>query len=82
MRLGNQGFLVIECRRYPKSRLPQKDAGELAFVIEDLGASGGILVSPLGFQKGAKKIAEAKKHRETIPLSQQYDRPVRHAFLK
>ena len=60
VRLGNEGFLVIESRRYPKSRLSQEQAAGLAFRIEDLGASGGILVSPLGFQEGGKKLAEAK----------------------
>ena len=51
---------VIESRRYPKSRLNQEQAAGLASRIEDLGASGGILVSPLGFQEGGKKLAEAK----------------------
>jgi hypothetical protein len=59
VRLGKEGFLVIECRRYPKSRLSPEQAAGLAFRIEDLGASGGILVSPLGFQEGGNKIAEA-----------------------
>jgi hypothetical protein len=60
IRIGNEGFVVIECRRYPKSRLSQEDAAALAFRIEDVGATGGILVSPLGFQEGGKKIAQAK----------------------
>ena len=59
--LGNEGFLVIESRRYPKSRLNQEQAAGLAFRMEEFfGASGGILVSPLGFQEGGKKLAEAK----------------------
>lgn len=60
VKLGNEGFVVIECRRYPRSRVSQAEAADLAFRIEDLGASGGFLVSPLGFQEGGKKIAEAK----------------------
>jgi hypothetical protein len=34
--------------------------GALAFSIIDTGAAGGIIVSPVGFQKGAVKIAAAK----------------------
>lgn len=53
------GFIVIECRRYTKSKLSQSKIGELAYIIFDTGAVGGILVSPLGFQEGAKKIASS-----------------------
>ena len=59
---GNQGFFIVECRRYPnpKSKQSQKDLGALAFSIIDSGAVGGIIVSPFGIQKGAAKIAAAK----------------------
>lgn len=39
--------------------MKQEQAAALAYRITDTGASGGILVSPLGFQEGAKKIATA-----------------------
>ena len=52
------GFLIIECRRYTKSRLSQEKVGAIAYRIKDTGAEGGIVVSPLKFQKGAKKVAE------------------------
>jgi len=55
-----KGFIVVECRRHTTEKLKQKDLGALAFVIEDTGASGGIVVSPLGLQEGAAKIASAK----------------------
>ncbi len=35
--------------------------GGLAYRIKDIGAQGGIVVSPLGFQVGAKRIAK-KEH--------------------
>jgi len=54
---GNEGFVIIECRRYTKSRQNQEKIGSLAYRILDTGASGGILVSPLGMQEGASKIA-------------------------
>ena len=57
---GKEGFLVIECRRYTTSRQKQEQVAALAYRIQDAGASGGIIVSPLGIQKGAKKIAAAE----------------------
>ncbi len=59
VKAGNEGFIIIECRRYPKDRQNQEQVGGLAFRIIDTGASGGIYVSPLGFQEGAKKVAAA-----------------------
>lgn len=52
-----EGFIIVECRRYTKSRLNQESMAALAFRIQDTGAQGGIVVSPLEFQSGAKKIA-------------------------
>jgi len=57
---GNQGFVIIECRRYTKSKQNQEKLGALAYRITDTGAEGGILVSPLGMQEGAKKIADSE----------------------
>lgn len=57
---GGVGFLVVECRRYPKHKDNQKGVAALAFTIIDTGATGGIHVSPLGFQSGARKIANLK----------------------
>jgi hypothetical protein len=59
IRADNSGFIVIECRRYTTSKLKQKDIASLAYEIQDVRGSGGIIVSPLELQKGAKKIAEA-----------------------
>lgn len=57
---GQEGFLVVEVRRYATSRLKQKDMGAFAFCVQDVGASGGIVVSPLPPQRGATVIAKSK----------------------
>ena len=53
-------FVVIECRRHTTSRLKQAALASLAFSIQDSGAMGGLVVSPLGLQEGARKIAASK----------------------
>jgi hypothetical protein len=57
---GNEGFFIVECRRYTTSKQNQEKVGALAYRISDTGAAGGILVSPLGVQEGAAKIAAAE----------------------
>lgn len=52
-------FIIVECRRYTKSGLNQEALGGLAYRIRDTGAAGAIVVSPLPFQRGAQKIADA-----------------------
>ncbi len=54
---GNQGFVIVECRQYRTSRQNKGKLCELAYRIEDTGAVGGMIVSPLGIQEGAAKIA-------------------------
>jgi hypothetical protein len=61
IREGDSGFVIIECRRYTTSRQNQEKTGALAYRITDTGAAGGIVVSPLGLQEGAKKVAAAEK---------------------
>ena len=56
-----EGFVIIECRRYTTSKQNQERLGALAYRIIDTGAAGGILVSPLGLQEGAAKIAASEK---------------------
>lgn len=50
-------FIVVECKRHTKSGINQAITGALAWSIQDAGASGGVLVSPVGLQDGAKKVA-------------------------
>jgi hypothetical protein len=59
IRQGNEGFVIVECRRYRTQKLNQAKAAALAFCISDTRAAGGIFVSPLGLQKSAAKIAKA-----------------------
>ena len=51
-----EAFFVVECRRHA-SRLKQEELGAIAWRISDTGAAGGIVVSPLDLQSGAKKVA-------------------------
>jgi Zn finger protein HypA/HybF involved in hydrogenase expression len=60
IREGNEGFIIIECRRYTASKQNQEKLGSLAYRIKDTGAVGGIIVSPLGIQEGAEKIAASE----------------------
>jgi hypothetical protein len=53
-------FMIVECRRYLRARQKQEDLGALAYRIMDTGAKGGVIVSPLGLQEGAIKIAAAE----------------------
>jgi hypothetical protein len=69
VKIGGEGFLVIECRRYNSSKQKQEQVAALAYRIQDVGADGGIIVSPLGLQKGAAKIAEAEKI-ETVYMNE------------
>lgn len=58
---GNEGFVIIECRRHTTSKQSQERIASLAYRILDTGAQGGIIVSPLGLQEGAQKVAQAER---------------------
>jgi len=57
VRKDGHGFVIIECRRLTKQGVPQEQIAGLAFKIQDMGAAGGIIVSPLPLQSGAKNVA-------------------------
>jgi len=57
---GNEGFFIVECRRYTTSKQNQEKVGGLAYRISDSGAAGGIIVSPFGLQEGGAKVAAAE----------------------
>ena len=57
---NDEAFIIIECRRYTKSKQKQTQVAALAYTIKDTRATGGIIVSPLGLQEGAAKIAQAE----------------------
>lgn len=60
VRLGGEGFVIVESRRHMTAGQKQEDLAALAYRIMDTGAAGGIIVSPLPIQEGAKKIAGAE----------------------
>ena len=59
-REGDSGFVIVECRRHRTSKQSQEKIAALAYRIYDTGADGGIIVSPLGLQEGASKVAAAE----------------------
>lgn len=63
---GGEGIVIIECRRYLKSKQKQEQMGGLAYRIIDTGADGGFIVTPLGLQEGARLIANAENITEVI----------------
>lgn len=80
VRADGEGILIVECRRYLRSRLTQEEVGGLAFRISDIGADGAILVSPLDLQTGAKLVAESAgiQHVTLRPDSTTTDYLMRH----
>ena len=52
-----QKVVAIECRRYTRDALTQNAIAALAYIIRDVGAVSGIVVSPKGVQEGGEKIA-------------------------
>lgn len=53
-------FVIVECRRHTSSGQKQEHLAGIAYRIIDTGAAGGIIVSPLPLQEGAKKVAHAE----------------------
>lgn len=56
-------LVVVEARRHTRSRLNQEAIAAVAYRIQDLGASGAIVVSPHPLQKGARLVAAANNIR-------------------
>jgi hypothetical protein len=56
VREGNEAIVLVECRR-TNSRQTQAKVAAFAFSIQDTGAVGGIIVTPVALQTGAKKVA-------------------------
>ena len=59
VKLGDDGFVIVECKKY-KDRVEAEKLEALAYRIMDAGADGGIIVSTMDLQAGAKKIAEGE----------------------
>jgi hypothetical protein len=60
VKIDDGAIVVIECRRYTTSRLKPEAMGGLAYRIADVGASGGIVVTPIGVQDGGQLIAKGE----------------------
>ncbi len=60
LRRDDEGFVIVECKRYTKQGVSQEKIAGLAFRIQDTGAAGAIVVSPLPLQSGAKIVAESQ----------------------
>jgi hypothetical protein len=56
-REGNDGFLLVEARRHSTSGLKQEEVAAIAYRMQDLGAAGAVVVSPLPLQQGAALVA-------------------------
>jgi hypothetical protein len=69
IRVDGAAIVVIECRRYTTSKLNQEAMGGLAYRISDLGASGGIVVTPIGVQKGGQIVAKSAGTRPRLITS-------------
>ncbi|HEY4215104.1 MAG TPA: restriction endonuclease [Steroidobacteraceae bacterium] len=54
-----KGFLVVECRKHTKN-ISQSQIAALAYTIEDTGADGGIMVTPVDLQSGALLVARCE----------------------
>jgi hypothetical protein len=63
---GSDAFVIVECRRHTTAKIKQEAVAALAFRIQDTGAAGGFLVSPLGFQEGATKVAASANIRSVV----------------
>lgn len=57
---SSEMFVIVECRRHTSSGQKQEHLAGLAYRIVDTGAVGGIIVSPLPLQEGAKKVAQGE----------------------
>lgn len=60
-RSESDSIVLIECKQFSRRRVSQGIVADLAYRITDTGAEGGIIVSPLGLQKGASHVANAEK---------------------
>jgi hypothetical protein len=58
-RQNNDSIVIVECRRFTKSKQNQGKLACLAYQIIDTGADGGIIVSPFDLQSGAQLVANA-----------------------
>ncbi|WP_114780098.1 restriction endonuclease [Vibrio cholerae] len=61
IREDGSSIVIIECKRHTTRKITQEVIAGLAYRINDTSADGGIIVSPLGLQIGAEKVASHEK---------------------
>lgn len=60
----NNELILIECKHYKNNaRVDQNIIAAFAYIIKDVGAKSGIIVTTSGLQSGAKKVADAENIR-------------------
>ncbi len=79
VRAEDGATIIIECKRYTTKKLEQELLAGLAFRIQDTGSAGGIVVSPLGLQEGALKVAA---HTNIISIEMDKDATIENFVLK
>jgi hypothetical protein len=58
VKVDEGGFFVVECRQRSTARLKKDDIAALAFKVNMVGAQGAVIVTSIGLQKGAEKVAK------------------------
>lgn len=61
--------IIIECKLW-KQRIPQEKVFALKTIVEDVGASLGILVSETGMQSGAREYADTPVNVKALSFSE------------
>lgn len=57
---GTRVLMLVECKCYSERRVTNEEVQVLASRLGDTGAHKGLIVTTIGFQKGAKTIARSK----------------------
>ena len=60
-RVATGALVLVECRRYSERRVEQEEVAAFAYRIGDIGADGGLIVTPIGLQRGAQLVAGAER---------------------
>ncbi|MGB3639095.1 MAG: restriction endonuclease [Rivularia sp. (in: cyanobacteria)] len=56
----NNQLILIECKHYKDRRVTQNTVAAFAYIIQDIKAEQGIIVTTQGLQKGAIQVAKAE----------------------
>jgi hypothetical protein len=72
IKLGDEGFVIVEARRYVKRRLDQESIAALAFRIYDTGASGAICRFPIAPARGCTEDSQPRRYRSCYARGEQH----------